>query len=301
MFLEAFVFITSTHFILSQPSVSSVCFKEPNTGSCRALIPSFYFNAKTGFCDCYVYGGCQSGGNNFNSMAKCMETCGSNKAPQVISIECQKIFANTNIGIPAEASNQIGGQSAQGIVHPSGGQKPTSPVQPFGQPQIPSLPPQLPGAIQTPQPLEPSQGSSPASQLPDGPLSISNKPPVLNQTTVQQVQTITTGIRPQPSNQQQSGQVTVQQEVPRTQEKERPGLPGSAASLAPQDKEQAKPFISASAQEFQRRQILKQQEIELQHQASIQQHLQLQQQQQRQQQEQLLQLQEKQRQQQLAG
>ncbi|XP_047739558.1 SWI/SNF chromatin-remodeling complex subunit SNF5-like [Hyalella azteca] len=306
MFLEAFVLITSTHFIFSEFPVDSFCSGEPTDSRCPAFFPAFYFNATTGFCDCYIYGGCETRGNHFDTAAECMETCGTNK---VNTIDCQEL-GTIEIRIRLRNSSRIGEQSATDIAPQSGGQRPSSSLQPFGPAQIPSFRSQLPGAIQRPQPLLPSQGSSSASQLQDGTFSISNKPPVMNQTTVKQVHNIfnntTTGIRPQAPNLQPgwpllTGQVTVQQDVPRTRGQERPGLPGSADLLPPQDKEQAKPFVSASAQDFQRRQILKQQEIEMQHQASIQQHLQLQQQQQRQQHEQLLQLQEKQRQQQLAG
>lgn len=70
------------------------CLLVPNTGSCRAFLPSYYFNVQTGYCDCFVYGGCAPGGNNFNTIELCMSTCGVDPQRQVMSTECRRILAS---------------------------------------------------------------------------------------------------------------------------------------------------------------------------------------------------------------
>ncbi|KAF2343884.1 Pancreatic trypsin inhibitor Kunitz domain, partial [Trinorchestia longiramus] len=99
-----FTLTTLVHLGLSQSSIARVCFQEPETGSCRAYLPSFYFNVRTGSCDCFVYGGCAPGGNNFETMEMCMMTCGKNQATQVMSSDCRRILANVNVARPIESS-----------------------------------------------------------------------------------------------------------------------------------------------------------------------------------------------------
>ncbi|XP_037577290.1 boophilin-H2 isoform X3 [Dermacentor silvarum] len=58
-------------------SVASVCHKPPHTGPCKASMPRFYYDANTKSCRPFVYGGCQSNGNNFESHRDCMFFCAS--------------------------------------------------------------------------------------------------------------------------------------------------------------------------------------------------------------------------------
>jgi hypothetical protein len=44
-------------------------------GPCEAYIPSFYFNAVTGQCERFVYGGCDGNGNRFDALEECEATC----------------------------------------------------------------------------------------------------------------------------------------------------------------------------------------------------------------------------------
>ena len=53
-----------------------VCELDSFTGPCRAFIPRIYFNRQTGRCERFVYGGCQSNGNNFQSTSDCIQVCG---------------------------------------------------------------------------------------------------------------------------------------------------------------------------------------------------------------------------------
>ncbi|GFR67590.1 papilin [Elysia marginata] len=52
-----------------------VCELEPFPGPCRAFIPRIYFNRRTGRCEQFIYGGCQSNGNNFQSSSECIRVC----------------------------------------------------------------------------------------------------------------------------------------------------------------------------------------------------------------------------------
>ncbi|XP_005534660.1 PREDICTED: kunitz-type protease inhibitor AFAPI-I-like, partial [Pseudopodoces humilis] len=46
------------------------------TGRCRASIPRWFFNASSGSCESFVFGGCGGNGNNFGSERQCRERCG---------------------------------------------------------------------------------------------------------------------------------------------------------------------------------------------------------------------------------
>ncbi|RUS91268.1 hypothetical protein EGW08_000980, partial [Elysia chlorotica] len=55
---------------------SQVCQLDPFPGPCRAFIRRVYFNRRSGRCEQFVYGGCQSNGNNFQSATECLRVCG---------------------------------------------------------------------------------------------------------------------------------------------------------------------------------------------------------------------------------
>ena len=59
-----------------QTCSSSICTLPSETGLCRAYIPSYYFNSKTGRCERFIYGGCGGNGNRFPTLEKCKQTCG---------------------------------------------------------------------------------------------------------------------------------------------------------------------------------------------------------------------------------
>jgi len=76
------------------------CMEAPFPGTCRALLPRFYFNPATQACDCFIFGGCRSGLNNFVTLGDCMRTCGVHPRAQVLSPDCVTIFANINQAPP---------------------------------------------------------------------------------------------------------------------------------------------------------------------------------------------------------
>ncbi|XP_029026207.1 kunitz-type protease inhibitor 2 [Betta splendens] len=56
-------------------SASELCLAEPITGPCRAAIPRWFYNSKTGNCEQFVYGGCGGNKNNYLSQESCVATC----------------------------------------------------------------------------------------------------------------------------------------------------------------------------------------------------------------------------------
>ncbi|KFM75510.1 Tissue factor pathway inhibitor, partial [Stegodyphus mimosarum] len=57
------------------PDMQKVCLQQPDGGPCRANFVQWYYNAKTGTCSEFVYGGCLGNGNRFDSEEECLENC----------------------------------------------------------------------------------------------------------------------------------------------------------------------------------------------------------------------------------
>ncbi|KAH6925662.1 hypothetical protein HPB50_008477 [Hyalomma asiaticum] len=55
------------------------CNQGPETGLCRAFIPMWWFNAKTGECEEFIYGGCRGNDNRYETKEECEETCSTKK------------------------------------------------------------------------------------------------------------------------------------------------------------------------------------------------------------------------------
>eukprot|EP00957_Ditylum_brightwellii_P162752 12393741-Ditylum_brightwellii.AAC.1 len=56
--------------------VEGICRLPKETGPCKALKPRWYYNANTGYCESFNYGGCQGNGNRFRSENACLNACG---------------------------------------------------------------------------------------------------------------------------------------------------------------------------------------------------------------------------------
>ncbi|KAH7941307.1 hypothetical protein HPB49_011982 [Dermacentor silvarum] len=67
---------------LLSTALAAVCHKPPFSGPCMSSVPRFYYDQKTNSCRPFVYGGCMSNGNNFESHTDCMRLCGSVKPGQ---------------------------------------------------------------------------------------------------------------------------------------------------------------------------------------------------------------------------
>ncbi|XP_066869081.1 spleen trypsin inhibitor I-like [Kogia breviceps] len=61
---------------ISAGSQPAFCLEPHYTGPCRARKIRYFYNAKSGHCDIFVYGGCRGKKNNFLTAESCMKTCG---------------------------------------------------------------------------------------------------------------------------------------------------------------------------------------------------------------------------------
>jgi hypothetical protein len=57
-------------------NVGDLCALPPVAGSCEAYFERYYFNAESGACEKFVYGGCGGNANNFETQAECESACG---------------------------------------------------------------------------------------------------------------------------------------------------------------------------------------------------------------------------------
>ncbi|XP_039212471.1 BPTI/Kunitz domain-containing protein-like [Crotalus tigris] len=55
--------------------MSDICTLPKETGWCKASFPRFYFNAATGTCENFIYGGCRGNANNFATWVECRARC----------------------------------------------------------------------------------------------------------------------------------------------------------------------------------------------------------------------------------
>ena len=54
------------------------CTLQPETGPCRARIPSYFYNTTSGNCEQFIYGGCGGNNNRFRNAAECVRHCSNN-------------------------------------------------------------------------------------------------------------------------------------------------------------------------------------------------------------------------------
>ncbi|GEM_PF-6159228 len=54
-----------------------ICTLPAEAGPCEADLPRFYFNASTGQCESFSYGGCEGNANNFETLEACEVACGA--------------------------------------------------------------------------------------------------------------------------------------------------------------------------------------------------------------------------------
>ena len=57
------------------------CTLPPKTGPCKAAFRRFYYNASSGTCKRFVYGGCKGNANNFTTLKTCQNACAKSKKP----------------------------------------------------------------------------------------------------------------------------------------------------------------------------------------------------------------------------
>ena len=69
------------------PTMPEYCTLPPVSGMCEAYMPSFFYNATSGMCESFVYGGCGGNDNRFGTYEDCLLKCG--KLPTYIIYNIQ--------------------------------------------------------------------------------------------------------------------------------------------------------------------------------------------------------------------
>nr|XP_023419949.1 putative Kunitz-type serine protease inhibitor [Cavia porcellus] len=59
------------------------CLERSFMGPCRILLIRYYYNAHSGRCEAFLYGGCREKQNNFETKEECMRVCG--QSPKVLT------------------------------------------------------------------------------------------------------------------------------------------------------------------------------------------------------------------------
>ena len=52
-----------------------VCLFEPEVGPCDGDFPRWFYDASTGSCELFSWGGCEGNANNFSSAFDCQARC----------------------------------------------------------------------------------------------------------------------------------------------------------------------------------------------------------------------------------
>ncbi|KAI0236196.1 Carboxypeptidase inhibitor SmCI [Lamellibrachia satsuma] len=56
-------------------ALPEACNQPSETGDCRAMFIKWFYNANTGMCETFIYGGCDGNSNNFESEEECLNEC----------------------------------------------------------------------------------------------------------------------------------------------------------------------------------------------------------------------------------
>ena len=55
--------------------LEEVCSQESETGPCKGAFDRFFYNATSGQCEKFSYGGCEGNENRFETQEECVQTC----------------------------------------------------------------------------------------------------------------------------------------------------------------------------------------------------------------------------------
>ncbi len=72
-----------------------LCKLPPESGSCNAYFPSYYFDAATGACESFVYGGCGGNDNRFDSVEACHAACGGSSALDSCNVDTDCVLVES--------------------------------------------------------------------------------------------------------------------------------------------------------------------------------------------------------------
>lgn len=74
-----------------QQQDGSFCTQDAETGNCRGMFPSWYYDAKTNSCERFIYGGCGGNDNRFETGDACVaaaeQFCSEQTQGQSVTIE----------------------------------------------------------------------------------------------------------------------------------------------------------------------------------------------------------------------
>ena len=84
-------------FILkeNQRRVKVYCNLPVNHGTCRALIPMYFYNNDSGKCEFFYYGGCGGNSNKFYKKVECEEICVNDASSSLNNSIFSKVFVLT--------------------------------------------------------------------------------------------------------------------------------------------------------------------------------------------------------------
>ncbi|KAF4023679.1 hypothetical protein G4228_015278 [Cervus hanglu yarkandensis] len=63
------------HHSLDQDSQPAFCLEPKLAGSCKNKTARYFYNAKAGCCEPFIYSGCEGNKNNFNTIEDCLKSC----------------------------------------------------------------------------------------------------------------------------------------------------------------------------------------------------------------------------------
>nr|XP_020767164.1 trophoblast Kunitz domain protein 1-like [Odocoileus virginianus texanus] len=64
-----------TQILKHAASKPEFCLEPELKGPCKDQMTRYFYNAKTGYCEPFVYGGCEGNKNNFQTLSDCTVTC----------------------------------------------------------------------------------------------------------------------------------------------------------------------------------------------------------------------------------
>ena len=70
----------------------SSCSLPPDSGSCEAYMPRYYFDPESGRCALFIYGGCDGNDNRFDTAAECASTCQATSPLPLASCEVDGVL-----------------------------------------------------------------------------------------------------------------------------------------------------------------------------------------------------------------